>query len=227
VTDPEPSLLDLSQFASLEDAHEKIAPQQRYMNLGVSLGAVDTIGTTVTQQTLFWQSMITRSEGLHGAIAREIHEQNPHAAFPLLRAFAEDVALVIYVHDHPSYVRTLTQRQREIPAGEQKRKTVKALIDYAATHAPGMAGVYAELSEVSHFGAVAMWASYTVDGDNRTTWSSGPRFRSEQQALIACAQTLELAGAMVHHLRRFAIRHVLPLWESTRSPSEDPAAGTT
>jgi hypothetical protein len=57
-----------------------------------------------------------------------------------------------------------------------------------------------------------MWASHTIDGDNHSTWTSSPRFRSEEQALIACAHTIELADGMVFYLRAFAIRHLLPAW---------------
>lgn len=78
-----------------------------------------------------------------------------------------------------------------------------------------MKDVYAELSEATHFGAIAMWASLTIEGEGesglRTTWASYPRWRNEEQALIACAQTLELASAMESLLRQCFERHVLPL----------------
>jgi len=78
-----------------------------------------------------------------------------------------------------------------------------------------MKEVYAELSEATHFGAIAMWAAHYIEGDEtsgyRTSWTSYPRWRNEEQALIACAQTLELARAAENLLRVFAARHVLPL----------------
>jgi hypothetical protein len=221
---PAPQLLDLSQFASVDDALAKIAARQRYVDLGESLNLVGVTDVPTTLPIMFWHSMLTRSEGLHGAIVREIRHENPHAAFPLLRAFAEDLALVIYVDDHPRYVKTLTQRQSEIAEGDPKRKTVKALIDHASKHAPGLAAVYAELSEIAHFGAAAMWASHTIDGDQHSTWSSSPRFRSEEQALIACGYTLELSDGMVFYLRAFAIRHLLPVWGSRRRRADTPNA---
>lgn len=165
--------------------------------------------------SLFWFSMITRSEGLHGAIAREIQKGNPYAVFPLLRAFVEAVLLVIYVNDHPDYVDVLTARPRELPKDGPKRKSIQALISYASKHAPGMKNVYAELSEATHFGAIAMWTPHAIEGENenglQTSWASRPRWRSEDEALIACAQTLELADAMEALLREFYRRHVLPL----------------
>jgi hypothetical protein len=168
----------------------------------------------MTMPILFWFSMITRAQSLHEAIVREIRAQNPHAAFPLIRAFAESVVLVIYVLDDPKYVDLLTSRPSELPKNGPKRKSIQALIQYASKHAPGMKAVYAELSEATHFGAVAMWASQTIEGEDadgyRSSWSSAPRWRNDEQAMLACAQVLELAEAMEYYMRRFAERHVLP-----------------
>jgi hypothetical protein len=117
--------------------------------------------------------------------------------------------------DHPKYVEVLTTRASELPKDGPKRKSIQALISYASSQATGMKLVYSELSEATHFGAVAMWAAFAIEGDDddslTTTWTSYPRWRSEQQALIACAQTLELAGAMESLLSKFFHRHVEPL----------------
>jgi hypothetical protein len=158
--------------------------------------------------------MITRSEGLHGAAAREIEAGNPHATFPLIRAFAEAVVLLIYVNDHPKYIDLLTERASELPKNGPKRKSMQGLINYASKHASGMKAVYAELSEATHFGAIAMWASHGIqDADDSgadATWSSSPRWRSDEQAMVACAQLIELADAMAYLLLQFFERHVCP-----------------
>jgi hypothetical protein len=219
----EPQKLDLAQFASLEDALTKAEPGDRYLNVGKLLMPIGD-GMPMTIGTMFWFSMITRSEGLHQAIAREIRASNPHAVFPLIRALAESVVLLIYVTDHPRYVDVLTSRASELPTNGPKRKSIQALIHYASKHAPGMKGVYAELSEATHFGAIAMWASHTIEGDDesgyRTSWTSYPRWRDDEQAMVACAKTLELAEAMEHFLRQFAVAHVLPL-RSAKSVTAD------
>ena len=176
-------------------------------------------GLPLTLPTLFWFSMITRSEGLHRAIAREAREGNAHAVFPLIRALAESVVLVHYVLDKPAYVQVLIQRASELPRDGPKRKSIQALINYASKHAPGLKAVYAELSEATHFGAIAMWASHNITGEDEsgysTSWASAPEWKSDKEALIACAQTLELADAMEALLRQFAHRHVLPLKSPT------------
>jgi hypothetical protein len=215
-------MVDLTQFDSRDDALAKIDPGSRYVDVGSLLSPIgDSMG--MNMMLLFWFSMIARSQGLHSAIAREIRERNPHAVWPLIRAFAEAVVLMLYVVDHPKYVALLTTRPSERPKGGQKRKSMQALISYASNQAPGMKGLYAELSEATHFGAVAMWASHRVEPEEdgailRFSWTSGPGWRSDETELTACAQTLELAEAMDGLLRTFATRYVLPLRDAP--PSE-------
>ena len=214
---PEPKKLDLAQFASLEDAFARVEPGQRYVDVGSVLLPFGD-GMPMTMPVVFWFSMISRAQGLHEAIAREIRAGNPHAVFPLIRAFAEAVVLVIYVLDHPKYIDLLTERAGDLPKDGPKRKSMQSLIQYASKHATGMKDVYAELSEATHFGAIAMWASHSIEGDDEsglhTSWSSHPRWRSDEQAMIACAQALELADGMEYFLREFAVRHVLPLLQA-------------
>lgn len=208
---PSPERLDLGQFESVEDALKKIEPGDRYLEVGkIAMRDGDDGGDlAMTLPVLFWFSMITRSQGLHEAIVREIREGNPHAVFPLIRALAESVVLVFYVADHPQYVEALIDHPRNFGKDGPRRKSIQALIAYAGDHAPGMKDVYANLSEATHFGSTAMWASMTPDEDQHFTWQSSPRWRSDEQALIACAQTLELADAMTHLLTRIAERFVV------------------
>jgi hypothetical protein len=212
--------LDLAQFASLQDAISQVAPGDRYVKVGAGFAAV---GGEVPASLigLFWLSMIARAEGLHQAIAREIEHGNPHATLPLVRALTEAVVLLIYVVDHPDYVDLVTVRASELPPGRESRESVHALIAYASTQAPGLERVYAELSEGADFGATAMWAAHQVDDDAGPgllfSWRSAPRWRGDEQAMVACAQTLELADAMEAYLRRFAQRHLGP--PRRRNPS--------
>ena len=211
----EPKRVNLSQFDSVEDALEKVEPGARYVDIGSLLLPLPDAGMPSTLASFFWMSMITRSEGLHQAIARECRCANPHAVFPLIRAFAEAFVLVFYVSDHPQYVRTLIVPERELRKDGPKRKKIKALIAYASKRAPGIDAVYRELSEATHFGSTAMWGPHRVDGKGvegvRTSWSSGPRWRSDEETMIACAMALEIADAMEEVLREFTHRHVLPL----------------
>jgi hypothetical protein len=208
----EPKQVDISQFSSLDDALDKADPGSRYVVLAERLISSPE-GFPMTPLVMFWMSMLARAGSIHGALARELRQENPHAVYPLLRAMAEGAVLVIYVLDHPRYAISVMFTESQIPEGVPRRKTVKALIDHAAKHFPGMTHFYRELSEGTHFGSVAMWAPLSLEDKDtrRFSYSSGPRWKDEQQALVACAQTLEMAAAMEFALRRFAEQHVWPL----------------
>lgn len=108
------------------------------------------------------------------------------------------------LQDNPSYVDVLTQRERDKPAGSPRRKSIQTLVGHVEKHyAPQFGHVYAELSEIAHFGTVALWTAHRIeDGDGATSWASVPRWRDEGQLYVACAQLLELREAMSDALRR-------------------------
>lgn len=219
-----PRKLDLAQFASVEDAISRIEPGDRYVDIGKKLDLISVApGASGSTLTFFWLSMLSRGEGLHQAIAREARHANPVAVFPLIRAFLEAVVLVMYVTDHPEYVKVLGRRPSELPEHGPKRKSMQALLAAVSKRAPGAKAVYGELSEITHFGATAMWTAHVAIGERATEdgepltvmWTNSPRWKNDEQAMIACAQTLELANEMVAALTCFARRHVLPLWRPT------------
>jgi hypothetical protein len=210
-----PQMIDLEQFESVADALKKIEPGDRYLNVARLLTQYGGEGMPMTIEGMFWSSMLTRIGGLHGASAREIGHSNPHAAFPLIRTWAETIVMLIYVTDHPEYIDALTDTPRR---GGRKRKSIQALINYASRQATGMKTVYADLSEATHFGSIAMWASHTPtekDGVLTVSWTSYPRFRDERQQLIACGQVLELSDVSVTLLENFFDRYLRPLTKSS------------
>lgn len=203
--------MDLAQFESLEDALERIEPGSRYTDISAGVLPLARNGMPITWETLFWFSMITHVTGVQSAIAREGRHANPHAVVPLIRTLTEAAVTLYYVLDHPEYVRALIAPPSEPFAGAPRRKSIHALISYASTQAPGLRQLYAELSEGTPYGSVPMWAAHRIrtDGDvARTWWSSEPRWRDDRAALVACAQTLELADEIERLLEAFAARHV-------------------
>jgi hypothetical protein len=151
--DASPQEVDFQQFDSVEDALARIDPGDQYLELARLLTTRGDESMGMTIEIMFWSSVLTRCYGLHAAIAREIGHQNPHAVLPLLRSFAETMALLMYVDDHPKYIDALLDRPRK---GRPKRQSPQALLSYASTRAPGMKGIYEDLSEATHFGSVAM-----------------------------------------------------------------------
>jgi hypothetical protein len=91
-----------------------------------------------------------------------------------------------------------------------RRVSLQAIINHAAPRFGGMKAIYAELSEFGHFGSLGMWASMsTTEDEGRVEWTSYPRWKDENTALIACAQAIELAEAASQLLREFADAHLL------------------
>lgn len=209
---PGDELLDLDQFDSVEDARAKVEPGDIYLDAGREVRETG-ISFDFTTAAAFWFSMLARCQGLHSAIARETRANNPHAVFPLIRAFTETVVMLMYVVDHPDYIAVLTRRASELPKDGPKRKSIQALISYASRQAPGLKSVYAELSEATHVGSIAIWAPHSIDkredGSAHLLWTSSPRWKSDEQLFIACAQTLELADTAATLLHNFAGRHIL------------------
>jgi len=75
---------------------------------------------------------------------------------------------------------------------------------------PGMSAVYGELSEYAHFRKLAVYNTIVPeDGSRNINWTDAPRWRSEKELLVACAQLRELSMAARHGLRRFS-RELIP-----------------
>jgi hypothetical protein len=104
--------VDLTQFESVEDAIKKMAAAEEYDEIAKHFLARKGIDPTALP-VLFLSSMVNRCNSVHAAIAREMQAQNPHAVFPLIRAYSEGAALLIYVYDHVDYVKALVDRPRE------------------------------------------------------------------------------------------------------------------
>lgn len=204
VAGDEESGLDLDQFEGLDDALVQLANSRVYEDvLQAALGR----SADLTLLTIFAMSACTRFRGLHEGVVREIAAANPHAAFPLNRAFAETVLTVAYANDHPDYVERITERRGDQPK-DLKRLPIRTLIDHITPSAPGFGPVYDELCEITHFGSLALWQPHAITGDATLMWGSPPRWSNGREPLIACAQLKELSAAAVIYLHNFAGRHL-------------------
>jgi hypothetical protein len=196
---------NLSQFGSVEDAISKVDETRDYLPLAEQYLVPDDL----TLPMLFFGSMINRCGSLHMAIARELREQNPHAVFPLLRAYSECAALLIYVYDNVEYIEALTDRSSARRPGAPDRLSVGKLVDYATKQAaPGFKHAHGELSNLTQFGSTAMWSPYVLSDDSRLSSTSYPQWKSEEQAMIAAALTLEVSEANHQLLENFGHRYL-------------------
>ena len=204
-------MLDLSEFSSLDDAIAKAATSDSYWQTLAANLNLDS-GSPITMKLFFAQSMVSRCQGTHEAIVREIRLENPHAVFPLLRSLVESFAMLHCVTDHPRYIETLTVQAKDIPKGQRKRISIQKLVAHAFFYAPGLKNVYAELSEITHFGSAAMWTSHRIEDPvaHTTSWTNNSRWRDTEQALIACAQTIEISEAINVRLADFLTEHCGP-----------------
>jgi hypothetical protein len=202
--DQEPILLDLSRFTSPEHAIAVIV-RERGFDDAVKPVLTEAINAMEgpTMLLAFCQSAITRANGLYEGIVREIRASNHPAVFVLMRQLAEAVAVVRYVADKPSYVAALLRPEKEWKPGEPRRKSPQSLINYMdKQYSTQFKAVYAELSELCHFGSTAVWQSHVIvsDQEHRAVWSSHPAWRSQRTLYVACAQALELGDAMAQAL---------------------------
>jgi hypothetical protein len=153
----------------------------------------------LTTEAVIVMGLVARAQSLHKGITHAIRGQNPHVAFTLLRAYAENAAAISYIGDYPESVRRFLG-DHPIPIGR--------MTNAAGKHFGGFSAVYRNLSEYAHPAWRAVVASHQVineaEGAARLAWQSAPRFKSEGDALMACAWVWELTEAHEHLLLRTA-----------------------
>jgi hypothetical protein len=134
---------------------------------------------------------LARAQGLHEGTVAAVRADNPHAAFTLLRAYAENAAGILYLKDHPAQLDKFLQLDGHgVSAGK--------ITNYAVKWFGGFKGIYDQLSQYAHPAALGILASSSVVDGQTLHWESVPRFKSEEGALAACAWVVELAQATSH-----------------------------
>jgi hypothetical protein len=192
----EPEQVDISRFKSEEDALRQVEAVRDRLHQLAKL-VFESNDRNITYLSMFLLSAIARANGLHLATVHSIETSNPHAAIPLIRSYGDLVVTALYVRDHPEYVDALTDRRRDT---KSKRRSIGSLITAVTKYAPGIKHVYDELSEGTHFGSVAMWASWThkPDTDGTVTYASYPRWRDAQRdPLVIAGWLIELGEALI------------------------------
>lgn len=174
----------------------------------------------LTPAMMLFGSFVSRMRGLHEGILGEIQSSNPHAVFPLLRAWAEVVALAIYVTKKPAYMEALMVDPRE---GGPGRKSFAAIFDAIKDEAGNMKAVYAQLSDYSHFGSLGVWNAHSIDpeDDRIVRWTDAPQWRNDNHLKVACGLTRELAIAGQHYLNQLGTVLVPPEVPAAQQPQPD------
>ncbi len=135
---------------------------------------------------------------------REIEASNPHAVLPLLRARAEVITIASYTRRNPTYAEYLIHGPGE---GRPGKKSFEAMFHAVKDDVEQMKVVYADLSDYSHFGLLGVWNAWSIlDEEERTvSWTDAPRWTSEDEFRIACAQANELAVAGLQALDQLGV----------------------
>ena len=152
--------------------------------------------------TVVFQGFVARAQCLHEASVQMTEVENPHAAFTLLRAYAENTAAILYAKDHPN----LAAHWWDVDGhGIQIGK----ITNHARTRLGGFREIYDQLSQYAHPLARGLLASSTIADGQSVKWSSAPHFMSANDQLVAYAWAVELADATHHLLYEFAQQYKL------------------
>lgn len=155
--------------------------------------------TYFTVLIIVFQGFVARAQCLHEGSVQMTEAGNSHAAFTLLRAYAENAAAILYAKDHPNVVGHWSNPDGHgIPIGK--------ITNHAAKRLVGFKGIYDQLSRFAHPHAKGLLASSRMKDLEETTveWSSAPHFKILEDQLIAYAWAVELAEASRHLLYEFA-----------------------
>ena len=203
--------LDLSKVPTTEQGLADAAERYRLL----TQHAVATLGEgpdrPLFEEHLGFLAFINRASSLHKGIVSAVRDENPHAAFTLLRAYLELVVLVYYLDAHPNYIEALKKPISELPPGTRKR--FAELFAFAGQELAGVGTTYAVLNEMAHFGSTALWLPFVVESDEERQmgFSTGPRWRKPDDARIVLAMLGDSDKAMAETLRRYSAHHVMPL----------------
>lgn len=148
------------------------------------------------------QSFIALAQCLHEAAIQMTEAENSHAAFTLLRAYAENMAAILYAKDHPNLAANWWDVDGHgIPIGK--------ITNHAQTLLGGFKGIYDQLSQYAHPQARGLLGFSSITDWQTVQWSSAPHFRSANDWLVAYAWIVELADATHLLLYEFAQQYKL------------------
>jgi hypothetical protein len=203
---PGPLKVDLAQFASVEDAVRKAeASFARFVPLAKRIVAADQ--GSLHEPAILMLSAIARATGLCVGIVHAVETENPHAAFPLIRSYADVVLVALFVHLRPAYLQTALRGPRNLKAGDMKPRTSQAMISAVSERAPGFAAAWDELSDLTHFGSLAIWNAWQLDTSapapntlGTFNFATHPRWRNASDPLLVCGWLIELSDALTDTL---------------------------
>lgn len=173
----------------------------------------------ITEMHLVFWGMVTRLLSFHEAAVSACVATNPHAAYTLIRANAEQCAALTYAIDHPDKAERLWRdpQGHGVPIGRMTSHAGRSgrMINFLP--------LYDQLSKYAHPSQIAHYAGMRPDDDDdgAFTWQSAPRFKSDDEVLAAYGWIFELAEAGAELLVEFATHnHLRPYSDLKRHPGQ-------
>lgn len=143
----------------------------------------------ITMDHLIVAGMVARAQSLHEAALDAINSDNPHAAFTLLRAYIEQCAAALYLTDHPDKAERLWNdlEGHGVPIGR--------ITNYAdrSGRFRYFRRVYDQLSKYAHPSSISHFAGMRIAEGNHFTFQTAPRFKRDDEKLVAYAWLIEFA----------------------------------
>jgi hypothetical protein len=223
--------LNLDRFTSVSEGERLVA--DAFTTLGRIANGLRPSGkgTVILMRQLGGAAVVARARALHEGAVREALAGNPAAALTLIRALVEVLAVASYaLRREPDYLEFLMNSTGELGPRAPRRRSMQYLIDKAADDGLGGIGhLYAQLSDIAHFGAEAailpMRASHD-DGTRRVGFSAKPAWRSEKHLLNALAMIEEQTMGIARLVEQYIDQYVTPLLaDPTRAEREGQVFG--
>lgn len=139
-------------------------------------------------------SAFTRAQAFHDGTLDALRADNPYAAFTLLRSYAENAAMLVYLLNKPADIERF---YAEVPL--EMRLRIGKLTASASSRLAGFKGVYEQLSGFAHPADATALSGWHSPGDElKVQWSSVPSFKNDDGFMMACVWLVELAEANAH-----------------------------
>jgi hypothetical protein len=163
------------------------AREARQLLLDAAQHVLGSVRGDYTLQHVVFSGFLARAQGLHEGTVAAIEQDNPYAAFTLLRSYSENAAAILYLTDHPA---TLNHFWKGPNA------KIGKITNHAVKRFDGFKPIYDQLSDYAHPASRSMLNSFKIKSeDGHFEWRSAPAFRSEHELMIACGWVVELAEA--------------------------------
>jgi hypothetical protein len=152
----------------------------------------------LTYAAMGFCGFLSRAQGLHERAVAATDARNPYAAFTLVRAYADNMAGILFANDHPKDVATF------LGLGDRPYVSAGKLTNYMQRVVPTYKQFYDQLSGYTHPVSLSLLASFKLEAEDTFNWSSAPRFRDEREIMLAYGWIVEVAENTVGLLTAYA-----------------------